>query len=140
MIAHAHQGNQRQARTASGPAGNRRPRGRAQEGKRGEREAATIPTADELETIETQVMEARDMLEQLTWRLAAYAAGAAQAAPTFADLGALWGAARPCGGRGWLAIAAAAETVPLRLAAGGGDGCDAGEAGEGGFGADATAM
>ncbi len=39
-----------------------------------------------------------------------------------------------------LAIAAAAETVPLRLAAGGGDGCDAGEAGEGGFGADATAM
>ena len=35
-----------------------------------------------------------------------------------------------------LAVAAAAEAVPVRLAAGGGDGCDAGEAGEGGFGAE----
>jgi hypothetical protein len=34
-----------------------------------------------------------------------------------------------------LAVAAAAEPVPRRLSAGGGDWCDAGEAGEGGFGA-----
>lgn len=37
-----------------------------------------------------------------------------------------------------LAITAAAESVPDRLAAGGGHGRDAGEAGEGGFGADAA--
>ena len=35
-----------------------------------------------------------------------------------------------------LAVAAAAESVPLSLAAGGGDGCDAGEAGEAGLGAE----
>src|SRR6266568_4701673 len=33
-----------------------------------------------------------------------------------------------------LAVAAAAEAMPDRLAAGGGHGCDGGEAGEGGFG------
>jgi len=39
-----------------------------------------------------------------------------------------------------LAITAAAESVSVRLSAGGGDRCDAGEAGEGGFGADASSM
>jgi hypothetical protein len=36
-----------------------------------------------------------------------------------------------------LAVAAAAEPVSLCVAAGGGDGCDAGEAGEAGFGSGA---
>ena len=39
-----------------------------------------------------------------------------------------------------LAVAAAAEAVPGGLAAGGGDGCDAGEAGEAGFGAEPAAV
>jgi hypothetical protein len=39
-----------------------------------------------------------------------------------------------------LAVAAAAEAVPLGLAAAGGDGCDAGEAGEAGFGAEAAGV
>ena len=39
------------------------------------------------------------------------------------------------GGAVELAVAAAAEPVSGRLAAGGGDGCDAGEAGEAGLGA-----
>ena len=39
-----------------------------------------------------------------------------------------------------LAVAAAAEPVPDRLAAGGGDRCDAGEPCEGGFGADAAVV
>ena len=51
--------------------------------------AATIPTPDELETIERQVMRARDELERLVWRLEA-CANEAELAPTFADLGALW--------------------------------------------------
>jgi hypothetical protein len=40
----------------------------------------------------------------------------------------VWGAVE-------LVVAAAAEPVPRRWSAGGGDWCDAGEAGEGGFGA-----
>ena len=39
-----------------------------------------------------------------------------------------------------LSVAATAEPMPGRLAAGGGDRRDAGEAGEGGFGADASPM
>ena len=39
-----------------------------------------------------------------------------------------------------LAVAAAAESVSGRLAAGGGDRRDAGESGEGGFGADASVV
>ena len=39
-----------------------------------------------------------------------------------------------------LVVAAAAEPLPCRLATGGGDGRHAGEAGEGGFGADASPM
>ena len=39
-----------------------------------------------------------------------------------------------------LAVAAAAEPVPDRLPAGGGERCDAGEACEGGLGADAIAI
>ena len=39
-----------------------------------------------------------------------------------------------------LAVAAAAEPMADRLAAGGGQGCDARESGEGSLGADATAM
>jgi hypothetical protein len=37
-----------------------------------------------------------------------------------------------------LAVAAAVEPVADRLAGGGGDGCGAGESGEGGFGSDAA--